>query len=286
MAYVRGVRLAALAGGSVGGCPTRAAVACSSRPRGSTVIPQVRQEGRAVTLQLHLPHAVDAQQALVRLGVVRGHLDQRAVGEDDVGRHPGVVGECLAPGPQQLEQVLVVVNRADRPGRAGSPLGRGLQGSLDRFALGEDLPAFGRQPQVAVAPLFRQQALADQLAGEVLPARDGQLLPDAIGGQLVVAVAEDLLLLGAEQHGRHVLGGVPLPGAHDAGHQFLSRDGDVHLRQIVAQADVAHAAVLGRVLLPEVGQERDAAAGGALGVAGEGLEVLLGDLALVPLSSR
>ena len=80
------------------------------------------EHGIAVLLELLHAHPVDTHQRLegIRSGV--GDARQRAVGEDDIGRHRRSAGRLGAPGSQRLEQRTIGLAQAGgcRGARSGS----------------------------------------------------------------------------------------------------------------------------------------------------------------------
>src|SRR5699024_60438 len=67
------------------------------------------QEVLAVFLLFDRSDAIDGQQVFFTLGKVVGHLHERCIGEDGVGRHTLLVGHFLAFSAQLLKQILIVI---------------------------------------------------------------------------------------------------------------------------------------------------------------------------------
>src|SRR5450432_1501297 len=111
-------------------------------------------------------------------------------------------------------------------------------------------------------------AEAHELAADGGPLGPGEFLPDAVGGELVVAPAADLVGVGAGEDLDHVVHPraepAGLPDAVNAGEKLLGGE-----RAVVGgarlEAVVTGAAGGGWEFLPEVLQQFDPAAGGALG---------------------
>ena len=103
--------------------PSRArAPAGPSRPRAvqasvscrlTGMIPDHRQEGRPVFLQLDLADAVERSEFVERVRPLLRHLDQRPVGKNDIGRLLLRRGDRAAQALQRREQRSVGVARLD-----------------------------------------------------------------------------------------------------------------------------------------------------------------------------
>ena len=105
---------------------------------GGALAGQHLEEGRAEALELDRADAGDAAQRVEGLRAAGRHLDQRAVGEDDVGRHAGGVGErrgaspsARRAGPRPPRRPAPAARRATAPrGGAADAVGAELERRL------------------------------------------------------------------------------------------------------------------------------------------------------------
>ena len=105
----------------------------------------------------------------------------------------------------------------------------------------------GRQAEGAVFTFLDEITHLHQLAGQVHPLLFVQLFADAVGGETVVAEAQDAFALRAEQNIGHVRGAKAFAGAFDAGEELLRREGDIGQGRGFGVAVIAVVAILGGV---------------------------------------
>jgi hypothetical protein len=82
------------------------------------------EESRAVAFELGRADAGDARHLVEALRPGLGHLDQRAVGEDDVGRHARGLGQRAALGLQRRQKRRVLLRHQRLGGGAAAALGQ------------------------------------------------------------------------------------------------------------------------------------------------------------------
>ena len=185
--------------------------------------PDHSQESFAVLGQLAAADAVDREEAALGLREVGRHLGQRAVGKNHVGRQIDRVGQLAAEGAQAGEERIVVGH---------------LSGNhfVSRFSIHEYLfpvqsrSAFRCDAHAAVAHILFQQALADELLGQVTPLSGGMLLSRTVLRHPVVAAAQHIGGAGAAEDVYDVGDAEHLSRALNAGKKYLRGGGGIHLR--------------------------------------------------------
>lgn len=252
----------------------------------------------AVVLALALADPVDGAQRPEIDGLLAGHLDQGPVREDHEGRDALGPGERGAQAAQVLEQRLVGLREGDLAVLAGGGpaalAGFGLRlrigAELDRLPAEQDRLALLGHGQAAVAVgVLGDRPGGEELAQDRPPGRHRLVGPDPEGLEARVAVAADLVALLPVDHVADIGSAEALAGAHDRRQDLLGRDGPVHEGDAAA-AQVAAAASTAR--LAEIGEQRLAAAGGALAQGDHRLELapldpaaVVRDLLLVDLAA-
>ena len=276
--------------------PPRASATCAACEaivgvgRGTSGEPQARRAHRCRRLagqdgeelrseagELDVADAGDAAHRVEGLRPHGRHLDQRAVGEDHVGRHAAGVGERPALGLECGEQPLVLGRDQRRwrgAHRRACRATDAVGAELERRLAAEQRPRLLGQAQRAVAGgVGTDEVEAHQLAEDRLPFGLRPIGADAEGRQAVVAAGEDLFAALAAQDRDQVLAAEALAGPEDRREGHPRRLGCVEeLGRVAAEVAVAAGLLHG---LAEVGEERLPPAVLGLGEAEEGVEPLV-----------
>ncbi len=115
------------------GC-TRPAPVTPLAPRPPARRGTPRRSGRA-----RGAHAGDVQELVVGGGALSAHVAQGGIGEHDVGRHAGLVGQALAQRAQALEQLRVDLSRRGRRARGAERAAGARPGTPHAVGLAHDL---------------------------------------------------------------------------------------------------------------------------------------------------
>ena len=267
-------RLEAIVDPSASGLPREAE---ALRPdRRGRLAGQDREKLPPEALELHAAHAGDAGEGVEALRPARRHLDERAVGEDDVGRHPGLVGERPAAGLERGEKPLVLLGHQRHRRSAGRALGLAQAVGAEferRLAAQERARGLGQHQRAVALGVGAEEVEAHELAEDRLPFPFRARRAHAEGRQPFVAAAADLVVRLAAQDRDQVPGAEALAGAERGGEGHARRLGRIEeLRRVTAEVAVA-ATRLQR--LSEVCEEGLAAAAVRLGEAEKRVEALV-----------
>ena len=229
------------------------------RMRGRFFLPgDHRQKAGAETLQLGRANAGDGGEIVQRGGAALGHLDQRAVVEDNIGRHLGGLRQFTAMGLQRCQHRRVIVRYQ------GARLG----------------PAGHAQRAIAI-PVRAHQITAHHLPEHRLPGRALQVLTNREGWQKIVAALAHLVGGVAGQDVDQMVGAEAFAGAQHRrqrlahGFRRVEQPGR-GLAQIAIAAGIRD--------LPEIRQQHAAAAGGGLGQAQKRIQPPV--IGLAPVGGR
>ncbi len=181
-------------------------------------------ENPAEFAELLFANAADTGEIGFARRIKPGHLSQRHVGENDVGRHGAFIGKLFAQGAQGLEQRLVAGNFAGTIFRRGGwGDGFGKRDFLPRFQRGA--AGIGQFDDVKLLGILEQQAEPHQFASDGAPLGTGMLAADVVGGKILMAELADFFGVRAAKHFNNVLDAHAktafLANAIDTGEEFL-----------------------------------------------------------------
>ena len=187
-----------------------------------------------------------------------GHLAQRRIMEDDIGRYPGILRQFAATGAQRIEQRI-----ADRIGIAAIagiallPLAPRRHQDAHFLLPAQDRPGIGAEHQPAM--LGRLQRVPHQQRARHRPQQRRLVaIDDRIDGDFVMPALANLVGDGAAQHRLDMARAKALAGAIDRRQIFARGLGRVDAGRR-GQAIVAIAAGRGRILAKMPQQDRPAA---------------------------
>ena len=228
------------------------------------------KEGGGVAGEFGFADAVDGKEFFHVPWAPDRHVDQGAIGENEVGGNTGAIGQFPAVLAQALEQCLVVGlfpfgARGDGEGLAGVEMGEDFFSCLNASGFWVD-------PQAAKVRIVIDQSLGDELAGELPPQFDWEFPASAVTGEAIVMFAGDAMGTRSAQDLDDVGGPEKLAGLEDAGEE--QPGGVRHVRGWyeceLTEAMVAVSAGVG--WLTEIGEERLAPAVLGISVCEHGLE--------------
>ncbi len=212
------------------------------------------QKRRAIAVELLGAHAVDDGHLIQRRGPRLGHLDQCAVGENDIGRHPRRLGQRPPFRFQSRKKRRILVRNHCPDLRTSGCLGNSVLAKPDAFLAPQDRAGGVGQPERTV-PLG---VGPHQIVPHHLPENRGPLPPVDIAAnperrQPVVASGANFVRPRARHHVDQMPGAEifarPQHGRKRLPHRLGAVEG---LRRRVAQV----AGPTGRALLAEISQQR------------------------------
>ncbi len=145
------------------------------------------QERRTVAFQLFRPHSGDPGHLVQRRGLLLGHLDQRAVCKDDIGRDILRLGQRPAARLQCRQEARVLIRHLHPH---GVTVARGVHGVLSqghrRLAPQDGARGIGHPQGAVPVGVGAHQIAAQHLAKHRPPGGFRQVAAHGKGGKLVV----------------------------------------------------------------------------------------------------